>query len=393
VRRAGAVLLASLVIAAPAAAGAAPGPTTPVSSSVVRQDPAAVRAYWTPARMRAAKPAELLLDSEAAPRGATAAQSAGTPQRLSAVETGGESGFPNRTHGKVFFTLDGDDFLCSGSVVTSPGRSLAVSAAHCVYDGSFASNWMFVPGYRDGNQPYGEWAAEGLAVPSQWDGNDFSYDVGMATLARNGNGEGIEDIVGARGIAFNQSRDQTFSAYGYPVEDNLTVFPPRFFDGERLYVCVSGRIGDFNPGGASGPDMIEISCDMTGGSSGGGWVIDGQFVNSVVSLGTGTEIDGPYFGSVIEALYRNSRGEAQTCDGIPVTNLGTSGSDDFTGDGGADSFSLRSGNDSAQGMGGNDRLCGGSGRDHLVGGPGFDVCKGGSGRDSSKGCEVKRSIP
>jgi hypothetical protein len=49
--------------------------------------------------------------------------------------------------GKVFFHMDGRDWVCSGSVVEdgTSGRSLVLTAAHCAYDEVhelFATYWM-----------------------------------------------------------------------------------------------------------------------------------------------------------------------------------------------------------------------------------------------------------
>lgn len=72
------------------------------------------------------------------------------------------------------------------------------------------------------------------------------------------------------------------------------------------------------------PKPIRIDCDQTGGSSGGGWVINGNAVNSVVSYsyecGVGPvplpipcnnteegKLFGPYFGGVIKKLYKSQR--------------------------------------------------------------------------------------
>jgi hypothetical protein len=118
-------------------------------------------------------------------------------------------------------------------------------------------------------------------------------------------------VVGARGIAFNQGRDLRFDAFGYPAESP--------FPGDRLYRCSSRAQGkDSGPP----PEPTRIDCDMTGGSSGGGWVIGGRRVNSVVSYGYECTIPlceifggnpeegklfGPYFGNVIQDLYRSQR--------------------------------------------------------------------------------------
>ena len=51
-----------------------------------------------------------------------------------------------------------------------------------------------------------------------------------------------------------------------------------------------------------------LACNMTGGSSGGGWIQNGS-LSSVTSLGyTGVKniLWGPYFGSTIQAVYNTA---------------------------------------------------------------------------------------
>src|SRR4051794_25037744 len=114
---------------------------------------AAALAYWTPSRMRAAVPADLARPESAADALARPAREADaaapsfvppaaagvvdppTGLRLggppvataSAFSPGDERIFPNRVHGRVFFTQTEGDFSCSGTVVNSPGRSLVIS--------------------------------------------------------------------------------------------------------------------------------------------------------------------------------------------------------------------------------------------------------------------------
>ena len=89
----------------------------------------------------------------------------------------------------------------------------------------------------------------------------------------------MEDSVGSRGIAFNQRRNQTYSAFGYPAGSP--------FDGSKLYRCDSRYGGDGPSVGPGGPPMA-IGCDYTGGASGGGWVARNTFVESVVSFRLGS---------------------------------------------------------------------------------------------------------
>jgi hypothetical protein len=430
---AGLACVGAIVAGLPAAGQGAPAtsgsePLT-VVSKVVDQSPSEIRNYWTPRRMMRAQPVELRRSASPVspsagsddPRGEpklvlptgpgvpeTRAGildgllgGGGNPQTRDAVDTGpNNTAFPQRVHGKVFFTISGGsdpgNFLCSGTAVRSPSHTLVWTAGHCVNDaelnGGFATRFEFVPGYRNGQTPYGEWVARELFTTSGWQNNDnIRLDVGAAVVARDGEGRGIQDVVGARGIAFNQSRNQTFVAFGYPAVS--TIF--RTFNGQLLYSCTSSRIGEDSPPG-NGPNPMEIDCDMTGGSSGGGWVVNGKFVNSVTSYGYEFDFDslfGPYLGTTAKNLYQEARGKKRKCAGAEVTNLGGGSGDDFEGTSGRDSFKLRGGRDTARAGAGSDRACGGKGKDLLIGGPGFDVCNGGKGRDRARGCEERKKIP
>ena len=197
--------------------------------------------------MRNAEPAELRLGAggriaRPSPGALTPASAGSEPPARSAVDASATpTAFPDRVHGKVFFTISGGtvpgDFVCSGTVVSSNGHTLAWTAGHCVNDaefgGGFATNWTFVPGYRNGERPFGTWVAEDLMTTRGWADNvNIRLDVGAALLERDGEGRGIEDVIGARGIAFNRTREQQFTAFGYPAQPSL--LQPEF-DGQRLY--------------------------------------------------------------------------------------------------------------------------------------------------------------
>ena len=378
------------------------------------ENAAAVRAYWTPARMRSAEPAAL----QDLPNG-RAAHAAPGARRTATDASAGNTGFPRRVHGKVFFTVEGGsapgDYVCSGTVVSSNSHTVAWTAGHCVNDadngGGFATKWQFVPGYRNGERPFGSWPAKRLLTTQGWkQRGNVRVDFGAAQLTRDGQGRGIEDVIGARGIAFDAPRNEAYTAFGYPALPAL-LHPE--FDGERLYTCDSELTGSDNPPG-SGPDPLEIEYDMTGGSSGGGWVIEGDRVASVTSYGYAGDLFhlyGPYQGAAAHELYDEAAGPPMLCAGAAVTNLGGAAGDNFTGGDGNDAFRLGGaadlaagglGDDHACGGGGGDRLVsgdgddvlrGGPGRDVLLGGPGHDVCDGGPGRDDARSCEERKRLP
>jgi V8-like Glu-specific endopeptidase len=208
---------------------------------------------------------------------------------------------PTRTNGKVFFSDGGSNYVCSGTAVLSGNSSVVWTAGHCVHDGAsgFHTNWTFVPAYADGSRPYGTWTARRLLTTSGWaNSGDFSYDNGAAVVNANG-GQALTSVVGGRNIAFNTARQQNYASHGYPAA------PP--FNGQRLWVCNSPLVYDDT---SANPATLGIDCDMTGGSSGGGWIAGGSVV-SVNSYGYTTlpnVMFGPYQGSVAQSLYTQAAG-------------------------------------------------------------------------------------
>jgi Ca2+-binding RTX toxin-like protein len=275
------------------------------------------------------------------------------------------------------------------------------TAGHCVFDdlgGGFATRFAFVPGYNDGSEPrpYGTWGARRLATTAGWARNgNYKYDLGAAIVRHNGAGEALTEVVGGRGIAFNQARTQTYRSYGYPAQQ-----PPLAFTGDRLFRCTSPLGGTDNPGG-SGPLTNRIACDMTGGSSGGGWMVRDRVlsVNSYTYCDGATgqicekDLYGPYQESVAKSLYKEMAGKPPTCMGKKVTHLGTGGDDRLVGTRGRDVFKAEGGDDLIRGRAGKDRICAGAGDDVMRAGKGSDRCDGGRGRDRASSCERERRIP
>ena len=55
--------------------------------------------------------------------------------------------------------------------------------------------------------------------------------------------------------------------------------------------------------------MVGITCDMGQGSSGGGWLIEEEFLNSVTSLGGRSSLAGPYFGKAAVRVLGRAESE------------------------------------------------------------------------------------
>lgn len=305
-----------------AAAEQAAGSESFTTTSVA--NPQAVSDFWTRARLEAAEPLPLrqvpqseLRNSEMPERGSPYAVDglggSGTGEgTFQALATRGPIPFTRtevedpsqevvRTHGKIFGVASGDPFECSGTVVNSDNKSVVWTAAHCVYGaGAFFTNLMFIPGYEAGNEPFGRWPAQQMLVSNAWKANaDPFADYAALVVAPDDSGALLADVVGARGIAFNQQPNQPMQALAYPA------MPTRLFDGERLHRCASTGSWRLLP------PLIAIGCDMKQGSSGGGWIIHDEYLWSVTSVGIagiGPVQFGPYLGDDALALYNLARG-------------------------------------------------------------------------------------
>ena len=299
----------------------------------------AISSYWTTSRMKAAKSADsspaytaavsryLAKQNTQAARDAAAAGAAGTQASVGAKAgllatadkaraAGGVQanaiwpGLPYyaptaRTSGKVFFTMAGVNYQCSGTIVNSAGADTVWTAGHCVNQGSggpWAYNWTFVPAYQNGWRPYGTWTANQLWTRTAWSSSsDFTQDMGVAIMAPQF-GYHIVNYLGGQGLRVNAGKNVLENAFGYPAESP--------FSGGYLYRCQ----------GVSSPewsflwitsDTIKIPCDMTRGSSGGGW-LNGWDGNWGYLNGVNSRIDrivnptimlSPYFNDNAWSLY------------------------------------------------------------------------------------------
>lgn len=248
--------------------------------------------YWTAERMSQALPAQH--DSRPLPTakrqnggGTSAGVSSEVPQP-----------YPS-AYGKVFFTSNsGVNYVCSGAAVLSANESVVWTAGHCVNEGpgAFYENFLFVPAYRDGAAPYGKFAGSTLLTTSGWQASgEWGVDVGAVVVGTNSSGQTLSDAVAEAPLAFGTPRTQPYRLYGYPAAKK--------FSGQRLRVCETSWLMDDT---FATPSTMGVSCDMTGGSSGGPWVTSTGSVVSVVSYGYRSlrnVLFGPHLESEAQSLY------------------------------------------------------------------------------------------
>jgi uncharacterized protein YuzB (UPF0349 family) len=170
--------------------------------------------------------------------------------------------------------------------------------------------------------------------------------------------------------------DQT-SAEGDTVALALAVSDP---DGDALTFSVVGLPAGLTIHPAAGLITGTLSCESAGVYSVTAMVSDGILTDATTFVWTVTEACGgppppPPPPTVV------------TCDGKPVTILGTEGNDVIRGTDGPDVIHGLGGNDWIHGGKGDDVICGGNGNDHLIGGAGHDFLLGGRGNDILSGDE------
>ncbi|MFI8896207.1 trypsin-like serine peptidase [Streptomyces paradoxus] len=114
----------------------------------------------------------------------------------------------------VLLRTAGGGHFCTASVVDAPHRDLIVTAAHCLGgDGGL----VFVPGYRDGRAPFGEWRVRRRFLARGWvEGRHEDSDVGFAAVAPRG-GEEVQDAVGGnRFVTGTVTGATAVTVTGYP---------------------------------------------------------------------------------------------------------------------------------------------------------------------------------
>ena len=288
------VVLALLAWPPPAGALVAPG----------GQAQRALR-FWTPARMKAAKPLDLRLPGPGQvafdePASASSAFEAVPDPTLA----------DTRVNGAIFIETPFGLGRCSGTSVNAPNYSVVFTAGHCVNTGGPRGRWLdfrwvFVPGYRYGQRPFGVFPAKWIDTTTQWrtTGSE-NFDVGAAVVTRNQRGQLLAKAVGGTGIAFGLKTRQVFDVHGYPAEEP--------FDGETQQVCTQTPFlgHDARSFLSPGPLNLAVDCDVTGGASGGGWTIAGtKTLNSVTNYGYGDDPHtdfGAYFGKEVARLFHRA---------------------------------------------------------------------------------------
>jgi len=287
-------------------------PAVLVHRALKAPDAKAVLAFWTPARLRAAKPAGVIIAGKQSnvlpPTGKQPGRAGhvvgGLPNgRLaptSATRTISPEAFPypypydsftpswalwhqypDEVNGKLFFENNGSGFVCSATAVASASgtsnENEIWTAGHCLVNTEannqvVDSSALFIPGYN-GNvsnfDPFGEFVWNGgWTTSSAWYYNrDLTEDEAAMTVGTSSTtAKTLGQAVGYDGFAWNFPVNEQFVAFGYPAASP--------YNGLNLVENLGATAGQDSMSGANPVEPIVTGNQMTGGSSGGAWNIN-----------------------------------------------------------------------------------------------------------------------
>jgi V8-like Glu-specific endopeptidase len=191
---------------------------------------------------------------------------------------------------------------CTASVVDSPGRDLLVTAAHCIYWEGYQPDVTFVPGYANGQRPYGTWSAERMLVDPRWSQySDPDLDVGFIVLQPL-DGRNIQDVVGGNELAVNPGYTMRVRVSGYPSDSGQVVTCVNWTSQQAQY-------------------QLRFDCDgLPSGTSGSPWLTNydpATGTGTVAGLIGGYQQGGdtssvsysPYFNWHVKSLYEQAMEE------------------------------------------------------------------------------------
>lgn len=264
------------------------GNFTSMQMGGIDKSPFDVRQYWSPERKKAAVPAPMGVMPTALEMPEAANEEPATDPKQADL-----SKMPFTACGKLFFTMDGVDYVASANIFMH--RNMLLTAAHCIQDnktGNVGENFVFEQCYA-GEDSSEDFYIKTVALKENWYlVKDYKFDFAIAILDKNSDfGEPLRysttpDVVGKR-----------VTSMGYPVS---------YFDGDQMMYAqgpVSTRVGQEG-------HWIMYGSKMGPGSSGGAWVLEDNLtavgLNAYI-VTSGKEImysGSPQFNDDFEKLYQ-----------------------------------------------------------------------------------------
>lgn len=231
-------------------------------------------AYWTKERM-----AQAVAHSGAATaEGRSAAGSAGA----SAIDYAGR----NPAVGVVFYqNSDGDDQVCTGTVINDNAKNVVLTAGSCLHGGA-GKDWSkkvaFAPEYSNGTAWRGLWAGSWMRAYHGWmDYGNAKYNQAAFRVWPNSQNQEIQNLVKAHKLMTVYSSSQSnIQAYSYRKQPGSPVEEPWYCEN----VGSRGETGQ----------LATLGCRFPNPTAGGPWVkyIDAEGYGSIFAVSSSFRFDG-----------------------------------------------------------------------------------------------------
>jgi len=202
--------------------------------------------------------------------------------------------------GRIYFQMPANakrkgpwnGYVCSGTVATDgvTGRSIIITAAHCVYDDAnkaFARNILFIPNQAGttgtgtdtncSNDPMGCWAPAFGVVDANWTTRTFPANIPWDYAYYVVNDTGAHDGAAAASESLDTAAGSLAVSFGAPSYDDgdpsatsadfTHALGYSYSEDPNFMYCAEDMTIE-----ASYSDYWLASCGLSGGSSGGPWV-------------------------------------------------------------------------------------------------------------------------
>lgn len=195
--------------------------------------------------------------------------------------------WPYRAIGKLTFIANGRQSWCTATLIR---RSVVVTAAHCIQSfgsgNAIFSNFQFRPGHYGAAgataaqiAPHGTWNWHALVRPVKWmNGTDTGAgsarenDLAMIVLERGAGGQFVGDATGWIPAGLNNySFVSSANTGNLNVAAVTTLGYPGLLDGGDIMQRTDGPAYTAT---VSGARQIRQGSNLTGGSSGGPWIVN-----------------------------------------------------------------------------------------------------------------------
>jgi V8-like Glu-specific endopeptidase len=180
--------------------------------------------------------------------------------------------------GALFLNGTSQPHSCTADVISSPGRDLVLTAAHCLSGGGQGAE--FAPGYHDGETPYGVWQVTAAYVDPHWlstqdPQRDYAF-LRIAPQRRAGRSMRLGDVVPgyALGTAPRPGDRVQVVSYPYGIDDKpITCSVPTYaLTGYPSFDCHGYVGGTSGSGWLARRGRSQVVVGLIGGLHQGGCV-------------------------------------------------------------------------------------------------------------------------